>query len=111
MNIRRLKADFKEVFSNGLKSGILVEMMPRDVAEYLGQKISDSDQYEEVKEMILRYVEMKADYDGNAMDVDNFEIYDQSDDAGAWGHRAADCLDAMLPLWAERPQAQRVSSE
>ena len=43
-------------------------MMPSDVAEYLSQKISDSDQYEEAEEMILRYVEMKADYDGNAMD-------------------------------------------
>ena len=71
-------------------------------------------QYEEVKEMILRFVEMKAYYDGHAMDVDNFEIYNQSDDegalnmmqkskgkgvefygcfnsCGAWGHRAADC--------------------
>ena len=57
---------------------------------------------------------MKADYDGHAMDVDNFEISNQSDDegamnimqkvkgkgvefygycnsCGAWGHRAADC--------------------
>ena len=57
---------------------------------------------------------MKAEYDGNAMDLDKFEIYDQSDDQGAlnivqkgkgkgvefygycnscgtWGHRAADC--------------------
>ena len=90
-----------------------MEMIPSDVAEYLSQKISDSDQNEEVKEMILRFVEMKADYDGNAMDLDNFEIYDQSDDegalnimqkgrgkgvefygychsCGAWGHLAAD---------------------
>ena len=111
MNIRRLKADFKEVFSNGRKSGILVEMMPSDVAEYLGQKISDSDQYEEVKEMILRYVEMKADYDGNAMDVDNIEIYDQSDDEGALNITQKGKGNAMFPLWAERPQAQRVSSE
>ena len=90
-------------------------MMPSDVAEYLSQKISDSDQYEEVKEMILRYVEMKADCDGHVMDVDNFEIYEQSDDEGAlnvmqkgkgkgvefygycnsscaaWSHREADC--------------------
>ena len=95
-------------------SGILVEMMPSNVAEYLSQKISDSNEYEDVKDMILRYVEMKADHDGNAMDVDNFEIYDQSDDEGAlnitqkgkgkgvefhgycnsygaWGNRAADC--------------------
>ena len=97
-----------------------VEMMPSDVAEHLSQKISDGDQYEDVKEMILRYVETKADYDGNAMEVDNVELYDQDqhyrqhDDegglnmvhkgkgkggdfygncnsCGVWGHRAADC--------------------
>ena len=66
----------------------LVKMVPSDVAECLSQQVSDSDQYEEVKEMILRYVEMKADYDGNAMDVDNFEVYDQSDDEGCLEHHA-----------------------
>ena len=114
MNTRRLEADFKEVFSNGLKSGFPVEIMPSDVAGYLSQKISDSDQHEEVKQMTLSFVDMKAEYDGNAMDADSFEIYDQSDDegalnivqkgkgkgvefygycnsGGAWGHRAADC--------------------
>ena len=120
MNTRRLETDFKEELSSGLKSGILVEMMPSDVAEHLSQKISDGDQYEDVKEMISRYVETKADHDGNAMEVDNVELYDQDqhhhqhDDegglnmmhkgkgkggdfygycnsCGAWGHRAADC--------------------
>ena len=80
MNIRRLEADFKEVFSNGLESGILVEMMPSDVAEYLSQKISDSDQHEEVKEVILQKGKGKG-----------VEIYGYCNSCGAWGHRAVDC--------------------
>ena len=104
-----------------------------------GGEVGDehSVQYEEVKEMILRCVEMKAYNDGHAMDVDNFEIYNQSDDegalnmmqkskgkgvefygcfnsCGAWpscGRLPRQDLHAMFPLRAERPQAQRVSSE
>ena len=53
MNTRRLEADFKEELSSGLKSGILNEMMPDDVAEHLSQKITDGGQYEVVKKMIL----------------------------------------------------------
>ena len=33
-------AGFKEELSNGLKSGILVEVMPSDVAEHLSQKVT-----------------------------------------------------------------------
>ena len=69
INVRRLQTDFKEELSNGLKTGILLEMLPVDVAEHMAQKVADDDKYEEVKEQVLRYVETKADYDGMAMDI------------------------------------------
>ncbi len=68
-NLRRLQADFKEELSNGLRTGILLEMMPGDVAEHLSQKVNDDDKYEDVKEMVLRYIETRADCDGTAMDI------------------------------------------
>jgi hypothetical protein len=68
-NLRRLQADFKEELSNGLRTGILLEMMPGDVAEHLSQKVNDDDKYEDVKEMVLRYIETRADCDGIAMDI------------------------------------------
>ena len=58
--VRRLKTDFNEDLSNSLKTGILMEMMPSDVAEHMTQKVEDDDKYEDVKEMVLRYVETKA---------------------------------------------------
>ena len=39
MNARRLEADLKDELSNGLKTCILVEMIPSEVAESLSQKI------------------------------------------------------------------------
>ena len=69
INVRRLQTDFKEELSNGLKTGIPLEMLPVDVAEHMAQKVADDDKYEEVKEQVLRYVETKADYDGVAMDI------------------------------------------
>ena len=68
-NLRRLHADFREELSNGLRTGILLEMMPGDVSEHLSQKVKDDDKYEDVKELVLRYVETKADCDGVAMDI------------------------------------------
>ena len=68
-NLRRLQADFKEELSNGLRTGILLEMMPGDVAEHLSQKVNDDDKYEDVKEMVLRYIETRADCEGTAMDI------------------------------------------
>ena len=38
MNTRRSEADFKEELSNELKTCILVEMMPSEVAEYLSRQ-------------------------------------------------------------------------
>ena len=85
INVRQLSVDFKEELSNGLKTGILLEMMPGDLAEHLSQKIGDDDKYEDVKEMVLRYVEAKADYEGIPMDVgaverenEEYDEYDES---------------------------------
>jgi hypothetical protein len=69
IHVQRLKADFKEELSDGLKVGILLEMIPQDVSDHLAQKIADDDTYIDVKEMVLRYVENKSDADGIAMDI------------------------------------------
>jgi hypothetical protein len=69
IHVQRLKADFKEELSDGLKVGILLEMIPPDVSDHLAQKIADDDTYADVKEMVLRYVENKSDADGIAMDI------------------------------------------
>ena len=61
MSSRRLEADLREELSSGLKAGILVKMMPSDVADHLSQKITDGDQEEKVGEMISMCVETKAD--------------------------------------------------
>ena len=113
-NTRRQEAEFEEALSSGLTSSILVEMMPHDVAEHFSQKITDGDQYEDVKEMILRYVDTKADYDGNDMEVETSsstimisttstmnmmhkgkgesgEFCGYCNSCGVWDHRAADC--------------------
>ena len=78
--VRRLLVDFKEELSHGLKIGILLEMMPGDVAEHLSQKVADDDKYENVKEMVLRYVEMKADFVGDPMDVGAMEHKEDPED-------------------------------
>ena len=110
INVRRLQTDFKEEMSNGLKTGILLEMLPVDVAEHMAQKVADDDKYEEVKEQVLRYVETKADYDGVAMDIgavdDKSEGKEEEDElyyvkgkgkggpcfvCGEQGHLARDC--------------------
>jgi hypothetical protein len=44
MCLRRLKVDFNEELSNGLKTGILLDMLPSVVAEHLSQKIGDDGQ-------------------------------------------------------------------
>jgi hypothetical protein len=69
IHVQRLKADFKEELSDGLKVGILLEMLPQDVSDHLAQKIADDDNYADVKEMVLRYVENKSDAEGVAMDL------------------------------------------
>jgi hypothetical protein len=73
LHVQRLKTDFKEELSDGLKVGILLEMLPPEVSDHLAQKIDDNDNYVDVKEMILRYVENKLDADGTPMDLSTVE--------------------------------------
>lgn len=60
LNVRRLANEYNETLSGGLKMGILSEMMPSDMADYLSTKLEDEDTYDDVKEQVLRYVEAKA---------------------------------------------------
>jgi hypothetical protein len=69
LHVQRLKADFKAELSDGLKVGILLEMLPLEVSDHLAHKIDDNDTYVDVKKMVLRYVENKSDADGIPMDL------------------------------------------
>ena len=71
-SIRRLEVEYKEKMSDGLKAGILLEMMPATVTEVMTQRIKEEDDYATVKECLLRYIETKAYFGGTApVDVDN----------------------------------------
>ena len=72
-DVRRLQADYQENLSDGLKCGILLEMVPNEVTEFMTQRVSEEDTYEDTKEAILRYIEAKADFGGPApMDLNVF---------------------------------------
>ena len=63
-DIRRLKAEYDEELSDGLKCGILLEIVPNQVTEFMTQRMEESDTYHDTKEAVLRYVEAKADFGG-----------------------------------------------
>lgn len=80
-NMRRLTTDYKETMSDGLKAGILLEMMPSAVTEIMTQRIKEGDSYATVKESLLRYIETKEDFGGTApMDLDRLEFHDHYDE-------------------------------
>ena len=76
--VRRLVVEYKEVLTPGLKMGILLEMMPKDVTEALMTKLPDPKVstgvdgqpcvYKETKDMILQLLEHKNDFGPVPMD-------------------------------------------
>ena len=87
-DMRRLKTDYNEELSDGLKCGILLEMVPNHVAEFMTQRMEEDDTYLDTKETVLRYVETKADFGGpTPMELDALGtagISDQSLGEMAW---------------------------
>ena len=76
-DVQRLSADFKESLSDGVKCGVLLEMMPPAVTEFLTQRMEEEDTYQDTKEAIIRYVQVKADLGGPVpMDCSSLEIQD-----------------------------------
>lgn len=72
-DVRRLSADYKEQLSDGVMCGILLEMVPSNITEFLTQRMEEDDTYQDTKETVLRYVQTKADFSGpTPMDVDGF---------------------------------------
>ena len=63
-DVRRLQVEYQERLTDGLKSGILLEMVPPQVTEFMTQRMGEDDSYEDAKEAVLRYVETKADFGG-----------------------------------------------
>ena len=73
--MRRLEVEYKEHMSDGLKAGILLEMMPGSVTEVMTQRIKEEDSYQTVKECLLRFVETKEDFGGTApLEEDDGEV-------------------------------------
>lgn len=61
LNVRHLQSDHQEVLSVGLEAGILVEMATQKMKDHLSTKTKDDDTYEDVKSIVLRFMEAKAD--------------------------------------------------
>lgn len=117
-----LQPDYQEVLSPGPKAGVLVELAPPGNMDYFSTKMDDDDSYEEINELVLRFVETRSDRGRAPMDVDRQEFAEspaetetQEDEGshavrksgskwqgqsfsgackscGVWGHRASMCL-------------------
>lgn len=127
INVRRLASEYQEELSGGLKTGILIEMVPAEVADYLGAKLEDEDTYDDVKEHVLRYVETMGGRGCMPMELDRLETKGESEEepedetldsvakggtkgkgapfngechiCGTWGHRAANCPQKGGSSW------------
>ena len=86
-DMRRLEAEYGEKLSDGLKCGILLEMVPIQIGEFITQRVVDEDTYEDTKETVLRYVETKADFGPTPMDLDALKGDEES--SGDWGQEGA----------------------
>ena len=76
-DVQRLSADIEECLFDGVKCGVLLEMMPLAVTQFLTQRMEEGDTYQDTKETIIRYVQVKADLRGPVpMDCSSLEIQD-----------------------------------
>ena len=96
-DMRRLEAEYGEKLSDGLKCGILLEMVPIQIGEFITQRVLDEDTYEDTKETVLRYVETKADFGPTPMDLDALKGDEES--SGDWGQEGAPQGQGQEDLW------------
>lgn len=107
--VRRLSVDYKETMSDGLKSGILLEMMPGEVTEIMMQRIDEHDSYTEVKDSLMRYVETKQDFGGQApMDVGTLQGPQRETPGGGPRHDHASCEHACDGQYPGQPEELHV---
>ena len=65
----------------GLQKAILIEMLPATLMEGVMARLDASQTFDDVKRLILNYVETRIDFGGVApMDVGNLDFYDQWND-------------------------------
>ena len=60
-DLQQLSREYDEKISEGLMTGILLDMVPAAVTDFMTQRMGEEDSYPDTKETILRYVENKAD--------------------------------------------------
>ena len=110
-DIRRLQADYQETLSDGVKCGILLEMVPANITEFMTQRMGEDDMYEDTKEHVLRYVQTKADFGGIVpMDVDGFMEPEWSQKEEPQG-REEDNPGAMMALGGKGGKGAAPSSK
>ena len=80
---RRLDADYNVTLDVRVKTAVLLEMMPPEVTEILIQRVNPNDTYQDVKGMVLRYVEQKQDFDHGPRPMDTSHLSDGSAGKGA----------------------------
>ena len=75
--VRFLASEFNENLSDGIKVGILLNMVPDDITKTLTQILANDDlEYQKVKDKILMYVQNHRDFDDRyaPMEVDNMMV-------------------------------------
>ena len=91
---RRLQAEYDEHVSDGLKMGILLEMVPPNITEALMASLPDNNAKDEnakeiakypiTKEILVQYIEAKTDPGGpTSMDCGHLDFHDGRDGDGS----------------------------
>ena len=78
---RKLEQEYGCKVEPGLQKAILIEMLPATLMEGVMARLDASQTFDDVKRLILNYVETRIDFGGVAlMDVGNLDFYDQWND-------------------------------
>ena len=82
-DLTRLKRDFGIDIEDDLKTAVMLEMMPQTITEIMVQRIKADDEYKDVKENLMRYVETREDFDG-IRPMDTNHVQDKEEEQKDW---------------------------
>ena len=76
LDIRSLAADHGANLEDDMKVAAIFQLVPTSLAEYLGQRIGDEETYDDVKNMVLRFVTNRTDFGGGCSPMDVGAVVD-----------------------------------
>ena len=80
-DVVRLRLDYGLTLGDDLQTAVLLEMMPVSVTEMMVQRITPKQPFKEVKDLLLRYIETRQDFDGiKPMDVGALQEREENKD-------------------------------